>query len=87
MTARQGGPRSRGEAGTYFGHHWLPELPLLPDSERPALPPTRPDEEAATHPWGHRCEVCRRPSAARYKRARLRGQTRSERGSEAASSG
>ena len=31
------GPRFRGDAGEYFGHHWLPALPLLPDEER--VPP------------------------------------------------
>lgn len=63
------GPRYRGEAGAYVGSRWYPAIAVLDDADR-VLPETRPDEEAFDHPYGCRCQVCRRPDALYWKRAK-----------------
>lgn len=28
------GPKRRGEKGQYHGHHWVPDIPAIPDADR-----------------------------------------------------
>ena len=39
---------------------------MIPDDER-EMPPTRPDEEAASHKAICACDVCRRPGSMNWK--------------------
>lgn len=68
------GPRFRGEEGQWWAGEWFPTLPLLPDERRQKPPETRPDDEARTHRPGCRCNVCKRPGAARLKQLEQRRQ-------------
>jgi hypothetical protein len=55
-----------------FAGNWYYPLEVLPEEAR-VLPWTRPDEEAATHPLGCMCLMCRTvPRVRRLKRARVR---------------
>lgn len=48
---------------------WLLPLEVLPLNQRKNFPLTRPDSDAYDHmPWPCKCQVCRRPAAARWQR-------------------
>lgn len=57
-----------------FHGQWFLPLELLPEDQR-VIPPTRADSDAYDHmskPGACKCQVCRRPAAARWKRKWLR---------------
>ena len=56
-----------------FAGNWYYPLQVLPEEARPALPWTRPDEEAIGHQLGCLCFMCRTvPRVRAKKRARVR---------------
>jgi hypothetical protein len=67
-------PADAVEAGAVrFAGNWYYPLPVLPDEQRPALPWTRPDEEAIGHQLGCLCLMCRTVERVRKKkRVRVR---------------